>query len=124
VIFAYMVVVVVAVVLLGHLGMSSFLVAERTKQIGTRRALGATRRAIIRHFLLENWLVTSMGLILGLPLTYGLNVLTRRAQPDLVLDWQALALGVALLWLAGLTAALVPALRASTIPPTVATRTI
>jgi putative ABC transport system permease protein len=36
-------------------------VAERTRQIGTRRALGAQRGDILRYFLLENWIVTTLG---------------------------------------------------------------
>src|SRR5262245_17890505 len=50
---------------LGIVGLTSFSVTERTRHIGTRRALGARRRDIVGHFLLENWLVTSMGLVLG-----------------------------------------------------------
>ncbi|MDH4074084.1 MAG: ABC transporter permease, partial [Gammaproteobacteria bacterium] len=50
-------------------GLSSFHVTQRTKQIGTRRALGATRAHIIREFMLENWLVTTAGAILGAVLT-------------------------------------------------------
>src|SRR5436190_3382324 len=46
---------------LGIVGVTSFAVTERTRQIGTRRALGATRPAIVRYFLLENWMVTTTG---------------------------------------------------------------
>ena len=59
---------------LGIVGLTSFSVAERTRQIGTRRALGAQRKDILRYFLLENWIVTTMGLTLGILLAYGLNV--------------------------------------------------
>jgi putative ABC transport system permease protein len=123
-IFAFMVGVVILVVLMGTVAMTSYLVAERGKQIGTRRALGATRRDIVHHFLLESWLVTTMGVVLGLPLTVGLNLVARSFQPDLVLDWPALALGVGLFWTTGVLAALLPARRAATIPPSVATRTV
>lgn len=123
-IFNFMVVLVILVVLSGTFGMVTFLVAERTRQIGMRRALGATRRDVVRYFLLENWLLTSLGLIAGLPLAYGLNVLARLAQPDLYLEWPPLALGVLLFWLTGELAALIPALRAANVPPTVATRTV
>jgi len=123
-IFNFMVVLVILVVLSGTFGMLTFLVAERTRQIGMRRALGATRRDVVRYFLLENWLLTSLGLIAGLPLAYGLNVLARLAQPDLYLEWPPLALGVVLFWVTGELAALLPALRAANVPPTVATRTV
>jgi putative ABC transport system permease protein len=115
---------VILVVLSGTFGMVTFLVAERTRQIGMRRALGATRRDVVRYFLLENWVLTSLGLVAGLPLAYGLNILARLAQPDLYLEWPPLALGVLLFWLTGELATLVPALRAANVPPTVATRTV
>jgi putative ABC transport system permease protein len=123
-IFAFMVVIVVLVVLSGTFGMVAFLVTERTKQIGTRRALGATRRQVVAHFLVENWLLTSLGVLAGLPLTYALNAVARLAQPDLAIEWPPLVLGVLLFWLAGDLAALVPALRAASIPPTVASKTV
>ena len=46
---------------LGIVGMASFWVAQRTKQIGTRRALGATKRDILRYFQTENFIITTMG---------------------------------------------------------------
>src|SRR5438445_4134383 len=68
------IVLLVLVTSLGIVGLTSFSVAERTRQIGTRRALGARKADILRQFLLENWLITTMGLTLGVALAYGLNV--------------------------------------------------
>src|SRR5262249_3576982 len=98
--FNFIVGIVILLVLSRAFGMTTFLVAERPREIGMRRALGATRRDVVRYFLLENWLLTSFGLLAGLPLAYGLNVLARMAQPDLYLEWSPLALGVVLFWLA------------------------
>lgn len=123
-IFNFMVVVVILVVLSGTFAMVSFLVAERTKQIGMRRALGATKRDIVKFFLQENELLTLFGIVLGLPLTYGLNLLSRVAQPDLFLDWQSIVLGVVLFICTGHAAALIPALRAASVPPTVASKSV
>jgi len=123
-IFNFMVVLAVMVTLLGALAMSSFLVSERTKQIGIRRALGATKTDVARFFLVENWLVTTFGLLLGLPLTFILNFIVRREQPDLTVDWQSIAVGMAMFWAAGLLAAFVPALRATAIPPSAASKTV
>ncbi len=67
------IVALLAVTALGIVGMASFWVTQRTKQIGTRRALGATRGSIQRYFMTENLLITSLGLALGIVLTYGLN---------------------------------------------------
>ena len=68
---------VVAVALAGSLALASFSVAERTRQIGVRRALGASRGEIVRYFLLENLILTSFGLGLGLALAVGLNHVLR-----------------------------------------------
>ncbi len=109
---------------LGIVGLTVFSVAERTRQIGTRRALGAQRADILRYFLLENWIVTGMGLALGVVLAYALNValVTRlsgsRLEPFLIV------IGVVLLWVAGLTATWFPALRGARVPPAVASRNV
>ncbi|WP_088329802.1 FtsX-like permease family protein [Lacimicrobium sp. SS2-24] len=108
----------------GIVGLSSFTVNKRRKQIGTRRALGATRGDILRYFMLENLLISSVGITLGLILTIGLNmVLVNRFEMER-LDWFYLPLGMAALWLLGQLAVLGPASRAAAIPPAVATRTV
>ena len=117
-------VLLVLVTSLGIIGLTSFSVTQRTREIGTRRALGATRVAILRYFLVENWLVTSVGLGLGLVLTYGLNFALAHGAEVVRIGWGHVATGMALLWLAGLIAALAPAWRGTTVPPVVATRTV
>jgi putative ABC transport system permease protein len=118
------VVLLVLVTALGIVGLTSFSVSQRRRQIGTRRALGATRQDILRYFLLENWLVTGSGLALGLGLAWGLNYALMKVAEAPKLDWGLLAGGMLLLWVSGILAALVPALRATRVAPVVATRTI
>ncbi len=60
-----LIVLLVFVTSLGIVGLTVFSVTERTRQIGTRRALGAQRVDILRYFLLENWIVTTIGLAVG-----------------------------------------------------------
>jgi putative ABC transport system permease protein len=118
------VVLLVVVTSLGIVGLTSFTVAERTRTIGTRRALGASRADILKHFLLENWLVTTMGLALGVVLTYALNMGLVSSVSTAKMSWLLPAGGVVLLWLAGLAATLAPALRAARISPAIATRNV
>lgn len=121
---AAVIVMLVAVTSLGVVGLTSFSVTERTRQIGTRRALGARRADILRHFLLENWLLTSLALALGCVLAVAVNVGLVSAAGGAKLGWPMLAGGMALLWAAGLLATLAPAVRASRISPAVATRNV
>jgi putative ABC transport system permease protein len=114
----------VTVTSIGIIGLTSFSVTERTRQIGTRRALGATRVDIVRHFLVENWMITGFGLALGLGLTIGLNVALTNAADAPKMDWYLLLGGTVLLWGTGIVAALLPAIRASKVAPEIATRTV
>jgi putative ABC transport system permease protein len=118
------IVLLVLVTSLGIVGLTSFSVSERTRQIGTRRALGARKIDILAHFLLENWLITTMGLGLGVALAYGLNVGLMSAVSGAKLRGTLVASGVVLLWMAGLLATLAPALRAARISPAIATRNV
>jgi len=108
---------------LGIVGMASFWVTQRTKQIGTRRALGATRGSILRYFLTENFLITTGGLALGAVLSYALSLwLMTHVQDAKLLPWHYLPIGFVSLWLLGQLAVLGPATRASRVPPAIATR--
>jgi putative ABC transport system permease protein len=116
--------VLVFVTALGILGLTSLSVAERTKQIGTRRALGATKGHILTHFLLENWMVTTAGLVIGIVATYALNFLLVTRVSGAKMDWRYVAVGMALLWVNGVAATLLPALRGTRVSPAIATRSV
>lgn len=109
---------------LGIVGLTSFSVTERTRQIGTRRALGATRTAILRYFLIENWIVTAAGLALGIALTYALNFALSEVAGAPKMDGLLVVAGMLALWAVGQLATLVPAWRSMAVPPVVATRTV
>ncbi len=115
---------VVAVALAGSLALASFSVAERTRQIGVRRALGASRGEIVTYFLLENFVLTTFGLGLGLGLAIGLNQVLRRIMVEMKLTPDEALLSMAVFLVTGLLSALVPARRAALIPPWAATRTL
>jgi putative ABC transport system permease protein len=125
IVFGSIAALVLGVVLLGSTGMSAFLVAERLREIGIRRALGARRRDIGAYFLFENFAVTSIGLVLGTALSVVANQrLMQLLIPFAVLDFRHLFLSIILFWVTGLLAASMPALRASRVPPSVASKTV
>lgn len=109
---------------LGIVGLASFTVRQRTKQIGTRRAIGARKRDIIRYFLLENWLMTTIGIVLGTALTIGLNYALASAFEMERLNYVYLVAGIVVLWLLGFIAVADPARRAAKVSPAIATRTV
>jgi putative ABC transport system permease protein len=109
---------------LGIVGLTSSSVAQRIRQIGTRRALGATKGDIVRYFLVENWVITGFGLVFGVGMTYGLNYLLVQVADTPKMDFGLMVAGVVLLWITGVLAALAPALKATSVSPEVATRSV
>jgi putative ABC transport system permease protein len=109
---------------LGVVGLASFWVQQRTRQIGVRRALGATRGDILRYFQLENFILASMGIVLGMALAYAINLWLMHKYEVARLPAEFLPVGAGLLWILGQIAVLGPALRAALIPPAIATRTV
>jgi putative ABC transport system permease protein len=109
---------------LGIVGMASFWVAQRTKQIGTRRALGATKFDILRYFQTENFIITTMGLIGGGVLAYAFSLYLMKEYQSPRLPWFYVPVGFVCLWILGQLAVLGPALRASRVPPAIATRSV
>jgi len=106
----------------GIVGLASLWVNQRRKQIGVRRALGATRRDIVRLFLTENVLITSAGVVLGCGLALALNAAMMDQLELSKLPLGFLGVGAAVLLALGVAAVMGPALRAASVPPAVATR--
>ena len=113
-----------AITALGIFGLATFNVTTRIRQIGTRRAVGARRMDIVRHFLVENWMVTTAGVVAGCGAALGIGYWISVKYELPRLDLFYLVGGVLTIWLIGLAAALQPARRASTISPAVASRTV
>jgi putative ABC transport system permease protein len=113
---------VLAVTMLGLFGFASFAVTSRTKEIGTRRAIGARRADIVKMFLLENWLIATAGIVIGsiTTLAFAVQLHTLLELPRMPIIY--LVGSMVLIWVAGLLAALMPALRGARVPPAVATR--
>ncbi|AIF49257.1 ABC transporter permease [Dyella japonica] len=117
-------VVLLAVTAAGIVGLTSFWVGQRRRQIGVRRALGATRRDILHYFMTENLLISGAGVVLGVVLALVMNLwmVTHFEMHRLSLAY--LVGGVVILLLLGQGAVLAPALRASRVPPVEATRSV
>lgn len=106
----------------GVVGLTSFWVGQRRRQIGVRRALGARRRDILAYFLSENLLISGVGAVLGM----GLSLLLNRA----LMHWfelprmppSSMLLGLVLIEMVSVAAVLMPALKASRIAPSSAIR--
>jgi putative ABC transport system permease protein len=113
-----------AITSLGIFGLATFNVSTRTKQIGTRRAVGARRRDIVRHFLTENWMISTAGVVVGciLALAAGHWLSLEYNLPRV--DLYYLVIGVLALWGIGIAAAWQPARKAARISPALATRNV
>lgn len=109
---------------LGIVGLASFSVNRRKKQIGIRRALGATKADILRYFMVENFLISASGVLLGAVLTAALNMLLVNALSIPPLDWFYIPAGMLVLCLVGQAAVFGPAKKATEIAPAIATRTV
>ncbi len=114
--------VVTIITLVGIAGLTGYWIAQRTRQIGIRRALGATCGQILSYFRWENVALTATGLLVGMPLAYAVNLWLMRHYELPRLPLAYLPAGALALWLLGQLAVSGPARRAAAIPPAIATR--
>jgi putative ABC transport system permease protein len=120
----FTIVLLVVITSLGIVGLASFSVNRRTKQIGTRRALGASKVAILRYFMTENFIISLVGVLIGAALTVGLNIVMIETFSLTRIAWYLVPVAMLMLLLVGQAAVFGPAKRASSVPPAVATRTV
>jgi putative ABC transport system permease protein len=115
---------------LGGIGVMNIMlvaVKERTREIGVRKALGATTRAIQRQFFLEGFFLSLSSGGAGLLLALGLcQIVNLAPMPDrfsgMILSWQAGLLSLATLVVIGIITSTYPARRAADLPPVEALR--
>ncbi|UGB44882.1 ABC transporter permease [Frateuria edaphi] len=115
-------VVMLAVTAFGIVGLTSFWVAQRRRQIGIRRAVGARRSHILSYFRTENFLLSGAGVLLGMVLAFGINLYLMQHYEMDRMPWYYLPVGAIALWLLGQVAVFGPAHRAASVPPVEATR--
>jgi putative ABC transport system permease protein len=115
-------IILLSVTAAGIVGLSSFWVSQRHRQIGVRRALGARKVDILRYFQIEILLIAGGGSVIGALCAVGLNVWLMKHYEMTRLPLLYVAIGVLTMLVLGQAAVLVPARRASNVPPVVATR--
>ncbi|HEY9131141.1 MAG TPA: FtsX-like permease family protein [Dyella sp.] len=111
-----------AITAAGIVGLTSFWVGQRRKQIGVRRALGATKRDILSYFMTENLMIGLVGVVVGAGLAIGMNLWLVSQFEMARLSLFYVFGGIVLLLLLGQGAVLAPAMRASRVSPVEATR--
>ncbi len=114
--------ILLSVTAAGIVGLTSLWVGQRTRQIGVRRAIGARKIDILRYFQIENLLIAGGGAIVGSLFAFGLSEWLMRHYEMMRLPPFYVALGVVAMLVLGQAAVLVPARRASNVPPFVAAR--
>ena len=115
---------------LGGIGVMNIMliaVKERTREIGVRKALGATTRSIQRQFFLEGLFLTGGAGLAGMAFALGLcRVINLAPMPmrfsGMIVTWQDGLMAVATLALIGVTTSTFPARRAASLPPVEALR--
>jgi putative ABC transport system permease protein len=112
----------VLVTAFGIVGLTSYWGAQRRRQIGIRRALGATKQAIVQYFQTENLLIAAAGAGAGIALAVALNLWMVSSFEMHRMHVIYVLAGAFAVLLLGQLAVLGPALRAASIPPALATR--
>ena len=115
---------------LGGIGVMNIMfvaVRERTREIGVRKALGATSHAIQRQFFLEGFFLTmlsgGLGFVVAMALCAAVNLLPMPERfQGMIMTWQSGAIALAVLVLIGVVTSTYPARRASKLPPVEALR--
>ena len=126
----FFVAVAVVTLLLGGIGVMNIMlvaVRERTREIGVRKAMGATAASIQSQFFAEGFLLTALSGLIGFAIGMGLCGLVNLApMPErfdgMIVTWQTGIFAVAVLTLIGVAASTYPARRAAALPPIEALR--
>ena len=108
---------------IGLYGVISYSVAQRTKEIGIRMALGGQREDMLRMVLRQSGKLVLVGMLVGVPLALGATRLLGTMLYGVeAIDFVTYLLVIALLGLAAFLASVIPAFRATRVDPMVALR--
>jgi putative ABC transport system permease protein len=114
--------ILLGVTAFGIVGLTSYWVLQRRRQIGIRRALGATAVSILRYFQMENLLIAGAGSVLGILLGLAANLWMLQSIAFARLPLAYLIVGTIVVLVLGQVAVLWPALRAAAVSPAIAAR--
>jgi putative ABC transport system permease protein len=106
----------------GTVGLTMLWVAQRRRQIGTRRALGARRIDILRYFQVENLLISTIGALVGIAAGLGANLWLVKDLAMTRMNSVHIVVGALLVLTLSQLAVLWPAMRAANVPPSLAAR--
>lgn len=108
----------VLLAVVGVYGVKSYIVSQRTREIGIRMALGATGRDVLALVLRQGLFLTAAGVALGLPLAALVSLALSKVFVDVGgFDATVLSVATALLSLAAIAASAIPAHRATKVVP-------
>ncbi|MBM3736366.1 MAG: FtsX-like permease family protein [Acidobacteria bacterium] len=109
---------------IGIMNIMLVTVTERTREIGVRLAVGASRRQILAQFLIEAVLISVGGGVIGILLGVAVPLTVRHFVPEVPIgvSWLAVAIAFCVSFLVGLVFGMIPANRASRLNPTEALR--
>jgi putative ABC transport system permease protein len=122
VVLAVVCALLLTVTALGVVGLSSYWVAQRTRYIGMRRALGARRSDILGYFHLENLIIAGIGALLGIALGVCGNIWLAASFSITRMSPGFVCAGVVIILALCQAAVVWPALRAASISPAMAFR--
>lgn len=114
--------VLLAVVAFGIVGLTSSAVSRRRREIGIRRALGATRRGILHQFQVEHLVIALIACTIGIGLAIAANLWLISHYAMQRIPLQPLIVAALVMLALGQAAVLWPALRAASVPPSLATK--
>ena len=106
----------------GTVGLTMLWVAQRRRQIGTRRALGARRIDILRYFHTENLLISGAGALVGIGAGLGANLWLAKHLAMTRMSPVYIVIGAVVVLVLSQLAVLWPAMRAARVPPSLAAR--
>jgi putative ABC transport system permease protein len=103
---------------IGLMNIMLVTVAERTREVGIRKAMGANNKAIRNQFLFESIIIGQLGGIVGITLGIIIgNLMSVALNADFIIPWNWIILGVIVCLVVGLVSGLMPAIKASKLDP-------